>query len=272
MSPNAVDIAGATGGERNDQPPAMSAKRKVAITFAGAILAGTTGAAIYVAMSPDQATTGIASRGGAEVLVANGVSRLPSTTAEDWATYADHVLIATAVSDSPLTNDSSSDGGMGLRTVSLKVDEVLWTSPLAAKSPPNSLSLVAVGFVTKDNGRVIPAAMEGSPRLEPGHTYLAAVSWVDARCSQGDPEEPAHYEPLGEHAMVPFDDGVVGQGEFEGKLRTAGEAILDSSRKPLAQQTLGDTVAGGDGEALVAALNNAPVGPRQTFVKPAPCN
>ncbi len=184
----------------------------------------------------------------------HGASRLPSTTPQDWVTYADYVLVLRPTAEQP-TSLSGDDDALVMRDVASDVVRVAWRSPSATQSAPSQLNMVMVGTHTTSDGEQIDVAMEGAPRLEVGHTYLAAVSYVPARCSAGDIPEPAHFELLGEDALVPFDKGVVGQGEMEGTVRTASAA----------------SAAQGE-QALVSVLRGTSPARRQTFSAPAPCS
>ena len=46
-------------------------------------------------------------------------------------------------------------------------------------------------------------AIEDTPRLEVGHTYIVALDWVPARCDVGDQPQPAAWLALGSDAIVP---------------------------------------------------------------------
>lgn len=62
---------------------------------------------------------------GPVVLGASGSSRWPSTSASDWATYADHVVVIEPEAEEPvpLTPDEQEIGeGLTFRRVSLRVD------------------------------------------------------------------------------------------------------------------------------------------------------
>ena len=133
--------------------------------------------------------------------------RLPSTTAEDWVTYADHVLVVTPTDEEevpPAEDEVQRGEGLIGRQVSLTVDGVLWSRPDPDRPAPDTLSWQVWGwqFEGGPDDRW-PVVGSGTARIEPGHTYVVAVSWEDARCSSGDPRVSAQWRPLGGAAVVP---------------------------------------------------------------------
>ena len=199
--------------------------------------------------------------------------RLPSTTAEDWVTYADHVLVVTPTDEEevpPAEDEVQRGEGLIGRQVSLTVDGVLWSRPDPDRPAPDTLSWqVGAGssrVAPTTGGRSLEAAPRGS---SPCHTYVVAVSWEDARCSSGDPRVSAQWRPLGGAAIVPADGGVIGVGEFEGRDRTAEEAkAADSADDP--NRTLGDRLAGQEVSSSPPA-RAAHAGEPEVFTPPAPC-
>jgi hypothetical protein len=99
-------------------------------------------------------------------------------------------------------------------------------------------------------------ALVDQPRVEPGHTYVMAIRWEEARCSPGDAPEPARWRGLGEGSEVPFDKGVLGQGELEGRSRTAAQA-RSVAREAEDETALEDQLAGRGEAAIAQALNAA---------------
>ena len=185
---------------------------------------------------------------GGPVVVDSATSdRYPNATATDWATYADHVLAVTPVAERALPPaGSEEDGGEGLiaRDVTLRVDEVLWSRPDPDRPAPETLDWEGWGWRFEDSPDDRTAIVgTGTSRVEPGHSYLMAVAWEPARCSPGDPRQPARWTGLGSASIVPFDNGIVGEGEFEGRVRSAAEAKQDadpsSPNFTFAQQMIG---------------------------------
>ncbi|MFI6575031.1 hypothetical protein ACIBFB_04465 [Nocardiopsis sp. NPDC050513] len=65
--------------------------------------------------------------------------RRPGATAQDWVTYADHVILARAVDQEvqePTPIEVERGEGMVGRTVTLEVRRVLWSAPDPAQPAP----------------------------------------------------------------------------------------------------------------------------------------
>ena len=84
--------------------------------------------------------------------------------------------------------------------------------------------------------------MEDTPRLEVEHTYIVALDWVPARCDVGDRPQPAGWRALGSDAIVPYDEGVIGQGELEGREQTVAE--VQATQEPAIRTLLRGRDAG----------------------------
>lgn len=190
----------------------------------------------------------------------------PNTSAVDWVTYADHVVVVTAERDR-----EGSDAALPWidRKVDLRVDRVLWSRPGAARAVPGTVEWTASGWFGDDSGDRTRTAVEGAPRVEPGHSYVLALLWEEARCGEGDPRVPAAWRGLGSGGAIPFDGEVLGAGESEGRVRTAAEAREDADAT--AEGSLEGEVTGEGAEALTALLKAAVPGERREFVPPAPC-
>jgi hypothetical protein len=114
----------------------------------------------------------------------------PATTAQDWTTYADHVVEATVTSKAPR-------GRTGVSVTTLSIGEVMWSRPHAPPAPATMI--------------VSTTPIEGTPQLEPGHTYLMAIRQFtgDASAYRG----VDGWGPLSVAAIFPYDDGRIGNGE-----------------------------------------------------------
>ncbi|NRQ36569.1 hypothetical protein HII36_32755 [Nonomuraea sp. NN258] len=186
-----------------------------------------------------------------EVVLGDGRDRTASVTASDWATYADHVVVVTVVGESkrsPSRTEVERREGMIGRTVSLRVDKVLWSAPDTPQPAPATLLESVPGWVFNDNdGRgTRKFAIKNSSRVEVGHTYVKALEWEDDVCSD-DPAK-GRWEGLGSGGVIPFDGGVLGVGEFEGRPRTLAEARaslrgVDPVLRGVREQTLGAPVS-----------------------------
>nr|WP_152992337.1 hypothetical protein [Nonomuraea pusilla] len=203
------------------------------------------------------------------VALAHGDDRLPSTTATDWVTYADHVVVVSATSEQPVpptrTDVERGEGLMG-RKVGLEVQNVLWSRPDAARPAPEAWEYNATGWTFTDGNLDNPTvlAMEGRPRIEPGHRYILAIAWQGPRCAEGDAPEPGRWMGLGEGSELPFDGGVIGQGELQGEVRTVAEArALAADAGPNAG--LKEDMVGRGADDLAAALKAAAPGQKQQF-------
>jgi hypothetical protein len=211
----------------------------------------------------------------ADVRLGHGRNRTASETAGDWATYADHVLVVAVVGESriePSAKEKQRGEGMIGRTVSLRVDKVLWSAPDAPQPAPTGVSLSAAGWVFNSESGTEKSAKFGlheSSRLETGHTYVKALEWIDDPCS--DDAKKGSWEGLGSGDTIPFDKGVLGVGEFEGQLLTLAQANakwkLDATGPAdLRRQTAGSSVA-----TLTGALKSAKSRP-EADTGPRECN
>ncbi|WP_231627071.1 hypothetical protein [Streptomyces apocyni] len=243
-----------TGGRSVNRCMGMAAVGMVAAATAATVL-------VVTQDSPDN-TQAQSSTGQEHVMIAHGKDRRPSQTAEEWVTYADHVVAVTAVAERvtpPAPIEIERGEGLTGREVTLRIDEVLWSRDGASKPAPTHWKRASMGWQFKGGENYRKMAMEGQPRVEKGHRYLMAIDWEEARCSPGDEPEPAQWHSLGEGAVVPYDNGTIGEGEMEGRIQSAEQA-----RQALAADepgmSLEDKLAGQNGKALVKALNAATPG------------
>lgn len=206
------------------------------------------------------------------VVVSNGADRRPSRTAQDWVTYADHVVAVTAVADKPLKQSQEAiDIGEGLilREVTLRVNDVVWSRPDASKPAPSSFTWIADGwqFTNGDTDNRTPMVDLDEPRIESGHSYLMAIDWQPAMCTPGD-HIPAQWRGLGDDSTIPFDGQVIGNGEMEGRVQTPDEARSrtdpDSPNYSLEDRMIGKTAAD-----LSRALNDAKPAEAKQYGPPA---
>ncbi|MEU9133066.1 hypothetical protein AB0D08_34040 [Kitasatospora sp. NPDC048540] len=182
----------------------MTARRFGLLALAAATL---TTAAVTAVAGPGSAPADQRPR----VILAHGKERLPSTTAQDWVSYGDRTVIATVTSETQLAaSDEEIEAGEGYlsRTVTLNVQQQLWARS-GAPALPAGLTITADGWAFKGTQKTPIAETEGS-RLEVGHTYLLTLD----RLAGGA------WTTLGGGARVPYDNNVVGNGEYEGSLVT----------------------------------------------------
>ena len=204
-------------------------------------------------------------RGAERIVVASGDDRLPNQTPADWATYADYVVVATPVGereDAPNLSEVEGDSGLILRDVTMRVDEVLWSRPGASVAAPRKFMWKADGWVFR-NGDLsdrVKMVGEDQPRIELGHTYIMAIQWQQARCTPGD-YVPAQWRGLGADSTLPYDAGVIGQGELEGRSQSVEQA---RDRMQPADTSLEDQLLGRNAAALRQTLLNAqPIPPSE---------
>ncbi|MFE6971286.1 hypothetical protein [Isoptericola sp. NPDC057653] len=221
----------------------MTARR--ASGAAGVLLAALAGCASPDAASP---TPG--------VVVATAEDSFPTTTAVDWVTYADHVLVATVVDEAEAVRpweDGNPEGERYVaREVALRVDDRLWSAADPRhRPPPDRFSMAAAGSLDRDGGR-IPWAIEDTPRMEVGHTYVVALVW---RPEVEDPTTPtpAHWAWLGTDALLPYDDGTIGVGELEGVVRAEPRVVPEDHL----EHSFEDALAGRSAADLAALLDAA---------------
>ncbi|SEC83511.1 hypothetical protein [Streptomyces melanosporofaciens] len=208
-----------------------------------------------------------------QVIVAHGSDNLPNRTATDWVTYADHVLAVTAVNEteSPPT-DTEVERGEGLiaRKVTLRVDRVVWSRDDAPTPAPAQWQRTSVGwqFTDGDTDNRMKMVRADSPRVETGHSYLMAVYWQPDACLPVGGE----WLGLGEGATVPYDDDTIGVGEYEGKVRSAQQAVRQARTAAAADggTALEDALAGRDASAVAAVLGTAQPVERVAYDDPAP--
>src|SRR4051812_17496797 len=129
-----------------------------------------------------------------------------ATTLQQWKDYGDAIVTFRVVTDQvdPKTSaDPDVNGGLFGRIATIRVTHVFWARDRAHR-PPATLSMPVWGWFIKgvDARRIVP---RGEPRLEPGHTYLAAMAHFRDGWAQ-----------LAGGADAPFDRGTVGVGEWLG--------------------------------------------------------
>ncbi|TDD21592.1 hypothetical protein [Nonomuraea diastatica] len=245
----------------------MKRSKAWAAAVAGAVLAGGVLTSAFT-------MNGVQSRGDGGgtggVVLAHGSDRLPSHTASDWVTYADHVVVVTAEAERelPASEDERAAGqGYLPREVTLAVKETLWSRQGAAKPVPEPRFVwPAAGWTFGEDGRRL-LAMEGQPRIEVGHTYILAIAWVPGYTDDGE-VVPGQWRGLGEKSLLPYDDGVIGNGESEGRLTTATSDGHDSAVAEPDGPSLEEEMRGRPAADLAAGLKAAQPGERQQFGRP----
>lgn len=195
-----------------------------------------------------------------EVLLGNGSDHLPSVTATDWVTYADHVIVVEAVSEqaiSPTAGELERGEGVIGRVVSLTVEDVLWSREGSPQAAPATWEYSGLGwyFAEGDTTDTVEMALLDFPRVEVGHQYVMAVRWERAVCDEDGEYTPAQWRGLGEGSEIPYDDDTIGNGESEGTVQDA--ATFAAAAEDEADQGVEELLAGESADALVSALNSA---------------
>lgn len=67
------------------------------------------------------------------------------------------------------------------------VDQVLWSTGSPKKEAPKTFRMQFMGWEFKDGdtSKRTKMAVEDQPRIEAGHSYLIAVSWMERTASSG---------------------------------------------------------------------------------------
>ena len=120
----------------------------------------------------------------------------PAYTLRDVVTYADHVVAVRVTHDELGTAPADDDAAFwSLRDVDLTVRWVVWSRD-GARPAPDHWRMAFFGLAY-DVGRLVArrAGNRDEPRVEVGHDYLFVLRWEPARCSHGDPVQPAHWQP-----------------------------------------------------------------------------
>ncbi|MFC8824877.1 hypothetical protein ACFT9I_05895 [Streptomyces sp. NPDC057137] len=187
---------------------------------------------------------------------------LPSWTAGEWVTYADHVVVVTATSQSeiaPQAHEIERGEGIVGRNVMLKIDKVLWSRADAAKPAPATWNSSALGWHFTESNLADRREMvvADRPRMEVGHTYILAMEWDEARCSEGDETVPAQWRGLGAGSELPYDGGVIGNGEQAGRTQSVSRAKAPRAQGIEAEAVVEEVLAGQPESALVSALKAA---------------
>ncbi|MGW1003614.1 hypothetical protein [Streptomyces sp. NPDC002520] len=196
------------------------------------------------------------------ILLAHGADRHPSETATDWVTYADHVVEVTPVTETRIEPDQEAvDRGEGLilRDVKLRVDRVLWSSEEATKTAPQTFNWTAHGWMfgggeDDDSSVLTEMAGEGQPRIELGHHYIMAIEWQEPRCGTDDGDIPGQWRGLGSGSTLPYDVSTIGQGEFEGTVRSTDAARAAVAERADPVYSLLDEFTGSEASGLVDEL------------------
>lgn len=156
---------------------------------------------------------------GDRIFMTEALEANKAATLTDWAALADVVAQVSVTGEKRVDlGDSSADTEPVGRTVTLRVNEVLWSTPSGEhKLPADDIELTTYGWMQMPDGDTLEMASRGASRLEIDHDYLVALRWQPGRCADGTNGHPS-WTMVGSGAVLPADGGVVGRGEFEGSV------------------------------------------------------
>ncbi|GAA2149889.1 hypothetical protein [Glycomyces algeriensis] len=237
----------------------MRTRTRIAAAIGVIAAASVTGIAVAAIATP---ATGLDTQAATEpgVMLGHGSDHLPSVTAADWVTYADHVVVVEALSEevlAPTAEDLERGEGIIGRTVALSIEEVLWSREGAAVAAPATWEYSGLGwhFDEGDVTDTVEMALHDLPRVEVGHRYVMAIRWEKAVCDEDGEYTRAQWRGLGEGSEIPYDDDTIGNGESEGTVQDAAAFAADAEEE--ADQGVEELLAGQDADAIVTALNSA---------------
>jgi hypothetical protein len=105
-----------------------------------------------------------------------GAARLPSTTLEDWASYADHVVLGSLLSEREVVRagDINAAGeGLSARSVTVSIERFLW-SRQSAPALGTQFSFEQDGWLVKDFQK--QPFTTGDIQMVVGHRYLMVLT------------------------------------------------------------------------------------------------
>jgi hypothetical protein len=179
-----------------------------------------------------------------------GSDEHPSQTAEDWVTYADHVVVATPTRERETGRRDLAQGPYRYetdRTVTFRTDDVLWSAARPGRPMGEDFDMVAPGWrAYRESGNRIKTTNPNAPRLETGHTYLLALRWSDDG-----------WIVLGEGAAVPFDDRTGDQGEWCGRVLSKEDVARGERFSRLDDHSLEKAALGRNEQAVTRELDRA---------------
>lgn len=211
-------------------------KRRLAAGTAIAAVVASAGVVGGMAMGGDSPERRAAATQQPPVVLADSLDLLDSGTVEDWVSYGSAVAVVTVVDERAgqvLEDDLARGEGTINRDIVMQVDERLWTREGA--NLPDQITISTTGWAWSDGQpeKRVEFGNAGRPRYEVGRQYLVALAkWPgtpkDQLANCEDEPEEGGWAPIGEYASTPVTNGIVGVGEFEGTVRTLGEALEDA--------------------------------------------
>lgn len=188
------------------------------------------------------------------VMMGEGLAVLPAESLTDWVTYVDAVVVAKvtekAQSREAVSLDERESGeGYAVQLVTFDVLETLW-HPDTYEAPPESFTMSYNAYVwtNGDVDKAIPLVEPDAVRFEVGGTYLLPL--VDYATFE-------EWAPILPSSVLPFEDGIAGQGE----------TILGGDSKPSPRFALSGPAQqlwGLDRQEIIDKLNTTPPDPYAT--------
>jgi hypothetical protein len=197
------------------------------------------------------------------VVFGEALERWSTSTANDWVTVADHVVVGTVKVEketAPTAAEVTRGEGMVGRNVTISVDQTLW-SRAGAPATPTQVTLAAPGTLFNGglNANRRRLAFHDSSRIELGHRYVIAIRYSPATCDSGE-VSPARWSGIGSGGVIPYDTKTLGTGEIEGRSNAVASAA------ELGQSDLRVKLSGKPTTDLTKALGAAKAGTRPSVV------
>lgn len=162
----------------------------------------------------------LAGCGGAPPRVSPDGTRILDSTAtftaptlRDWKDVGDAIVAVEVTGERQDPATATGPNGVYGRLVDVSVLHVYWQRG-SGTAPPGNFTMRAWGWLL-DGNSMQPFVVRGEPRLDVNHVYLLAM----AHFATG-------WAGLGSGAEVPFDGGIVGHGEWEGRDPKLGQPAL----------------------------------------------
>ncbi|MFJ7423733.1 hypothetical protein ACIQXD_34785 [Streptomyces uncialis] len=179
-----------------------------------------------------------------------GSDPYPSQTAEDWVGHADHVVVATPLSERSINRHDYTKGRFLYkvdRNVQLRTESVLWATRHPRHPIGAAFDLEAPGWrVLRGTGDRFEQTHANAPRLETGHTYLLALRW-----------NADQWTVLGEGAAIPYDDQRLGQGEWCGRVLSSEDVARGERFSRPDDNSLEETLLGQNAQVVTRELDQA---------------
>ncbi|KZE90944.1 hypothetical protein [Microbacterium sp. TNHR37B] len=206
----------------------MSTRAKLTSVAAAVPLVAVTGCAEVSAVAENsESARPRSSLAGHETVFSEGLDALPSETLTDWVSYADAVVVVRVSTETSgkLTSDEEQAGeGLELRYVDLDILATLWTGPRGL-TPDSQITVSPNAWVVSAGEKDRLLVFAEASRMEVGREYLVPLVHDDAF-------DPA-WQALAITSVLPFDGGVVGQGEV--LLDETGATVLPEELSNAAQ-------------------------------------